>query len=102
VSIQTINLTASAVEYTFPLTIIESTGKDISGDVIQLSLGSSFAAGTWLSPDVDVAQSVNSQRVVQLLVGAGFVPATGIYWLWSKVADTPETVTRRHNKVIVV
>ena len=98
---QTINITAGAVEYTFPLTITETTGKDISADVIQLSLGTDTAVGAWHTPDTDVTQSVTYQRVVQLLVGAAYVPAVGTYWLWSKVTDSPETVPRRHGKVTI-
>jgi len=55
---QTINLTGGAVEYTFPLTIIEVTGKNISTNVIQLSLGTDTAVGVWRAPDTDVTQAV--------------------------------------------
>ena len=79
---QTINVTAGAVEYTYPLTITETTGKDISADAIQLSLGTDTAVGTWYAPDTDPTQAVTYQRVVQLLVGGSFVPAVGTYWLW--------------------
>ena len=99
---QTINLTGGAVEYTFPLTITEVTGKDISANVIQLSLGTDTAVGVWYAPDTDVTQAVTYQRVVQLLVGMTLAPAVGVYWLWSKVTDAPETVPRRHGKVTIL
>jgi hypothetical protein len=70
---QTIDTRAAVggVEYTWPLTITETTGKDISGDTVLLSLGTSSAPGTWQAPDRDPAQTVKAQRVVQLLIGGG-------------------------------
>ena len=99
---QTITLSAGAVEYTYPLTIVETAGKDISADTVQLSLGTDLVVGVWRPPDTDTAQSVAYQRVVQLLVGASYIPAVGTYWLWSKVTDSPEIVPRRHAKVTIV
>lgn len=96
---QTIDLTAGAVEYTWPLTIIESTGKDISADTVQLSLGSYTEPATWQAPDLDPAQTVASQRVVQLLVGDTLKPALGSYYLWSQILDDPEIVPRRHQRI---
>lgn len=99
---QYIDLTNGAVEYTWPLTISETTGKNIAADVIVLSLGTESTPGTWRSPDVDPAQTDHSQRVVQMLVGGtGFVGLAGTYFLWSKVTDTPEVVPRRHGRVVI-
>ena len=98
---QTINLTAGAVEYTWPLTITETTGKDITATTIRLCLGSYTAPGdTWLTPDTDTTDGTSS-RVVQLLIGDELKPEAGNFWLWSKVTDAPETVPRRHGKVII-
>lgn len=99
---QTIRLSAGALEYTFPLTITEKTGKDISGDTITLSLGTFNAPGdTWLTPDVDQPQDVKSQRVVQLYIGTTVKPDPGVYFLWSKVTDTPEVSPRRNQKITI-
>jgi hypothetical protein len=99
---QTIELSAGAVERTFPVTITELTGKDISGDPVWLSLGTETLPGAWVSPDVDIPQSVKSQRVVQLLVGGVVNPGPGVYWLWSKVTDNPEIVPRRQLQVVLL
>lgn len=98
---QTIDLSAGAVEYTYPLTITESTGKDISADTITLSLGTYDAPGQWQAPDTDPPQDTTSQRVVQLLVGADLKPDLGTYYLWSLVNDGPERVPRRNQKVVI-
>ena len=97
---QKINVTNGAVEYTYPLTITEKTGKDISAVSISLSLGTLQAPGTWLSPASDPSQTIKSQRVVQLLVSSDTV-IPGEYYLWSKVEDNPEILPRRHSKIVV-
>lgn len=99
---QVINLTAGAMEYTWPLTLVEVTGKDISGVPILLSLGTYSEPGAWQSPDVDEAQSVKSQRVVQMLVGGTLKPAPGTYYVWSKVTDNPEIVPRVHAPIAIL
>jgi hypothetical protein len=99
---QYVDLTNGAVEYTYPLTITETTGKNIAADVITLSLGTDTTPGTWRSPDTDPVQVNHAQRVVQMLIGGtGYVPLAGSYWLWSKVTDSPEVVPRRHCRVVV-
>jgi hypothetical protein len=56
---QTIDLRAATggVEYTWPLTITESSTppKDISGDTLEVSLGTSKVPGDWITPDIDTA-----------------------------------------------
>lgn len=99
---QTINLTVGAIEYTLPIAISETAGKDISDDTILMSLGTWTAPGAWLVPDLDPAQAVDSQRVVQLLIGATFKPVAGTYYLWTRVADLPELVPRRHGRLTIV
>lgn len=101
---QTIDITTATggIEYTWPLTISELSGRDISADTVRLSLGSvAHPGGTWLTPDLDPAQSVKSQRVVQLLIGSTLKPASGDYVLWSKVTDGPEVVVRRHQRITI-
>lgn len=98
---QTIDLSAGAVEYTFPLVIQEQNGKDISADTITLSLGTYDAPGDWQTPDTDPPQDTTSQRVVQLLVGATLKPSPGTYYLWSSVSDSPEQVPRRNQKIVI-
>lgn len=98
---QTIRLSAGALEYTFPLTITEKTGKDISADTITLSLGTYNAPGDWQTPDTDPPQDTTSQRVVQLLVGGTLSPDPGTYYLWSLVNDEPEQIPRRNQKIVI-
>jgi hypothetical protein len=99
---QTIDLRAASggVEYTWPLTITEATGKDISGDTIELSLGSYNTPGTWRAPDTDTG--TGSTRTVQLLIGTTLRPLAGNVWLWSRVTDSPELVPRRHEKIVIL
>lgn len=92
---QTIYVSDGAVEYTWPVTITETTGKDISAVGVELSLGTYTAPGTWQAPDTDPPQATKSQRVVQLLVGGTLKPAPGRYYLWTRSADTPEIVEHR-------
>ena len=97
---QTIALSAGAIEYTYPLTITEKTGKDISGVTILLSLGTYQAPGdTWQAPDVDQPGDTTAARVVQLLIGDALKPAAGTYYLWSKVTDAPEVMPRRNSDI---
>ena len=95
-----IRLSAGAIEYTRPLTITETTGKDITEATVQLSLGSYDAPGEWRTPDTDTSPSTSS-RTVQLLIGDDLKPSAGSYWLWSRVGDTPEVIPRRHDKITI-
>lgn len=96
---QTIRVSAGAAEYTWPATITETTGKDISADVVRVSLGTYAAPAAWVDPSVDTAQANHATRVVQLLVDSN-TPA-GTYYLWLSVGDGPEQVVRRSGKVVV-
>ena len=91
---------AAAIEYTHPLTITESTGKDITGATVKVSLGTYQAPGDWLTPDTDT-HPTDAQRTVQLLIGDSLKPEAGDYWLWTQVGDSPEVVPRRHDKITV-
>lgn len=100
---QTIRVSSGAAERTFPVTITEDTGEDISAKVVMMSLAPApdgyFTARTWVTPSVDTPQTDHATRVVQLLVDSS--TAVGVYWVWVKVTDTPEIVPRRAHKVIV-
>lgn len=96
---QTVHVTEGP-EYTYPRTITETTGKDISTDTVRLSLGTWDAPGTWVAPTVDTAQTDHATRVVQLLLD-NTTPA-GDYWLWVKVTDSPETPVRRTDGRITI
>ena len=98
---QTIAVSLGAVEYTWPLTITEATGKDISADTVRLALGGYTAPGTWQAPDVDTPQAVKSQRVVQMLIGSTLKPTAGDYWLWFQITDTPEIAPRRESHIVI-
>lgn len=97
---QVIAVSLGAIEYTWPLTITEASGKDISSVTVELSLGSQTQPGVWKSPDVDT-QDGTSTRTVQLLVGAASVLTPGDYWLWSKITDFPEVAPRRHEMITI-
>lgn len=99
---QVIMVSSGAIEFTWPVTIIEANGQDISQDAIKVSLGSYASPDVWLEPDADDAQEIKSQRVIQLLIGDVLRPEKGTYYLWSQVGDGPETVIRRHEIEIVI
>lgn len=89
---QTINVTAGQARYVGG-TVTEQTGKDISNDTIVMALGPSNttppARTAGKSPDSDDAQDDKATRVVKLLIGAGYQPASDVYcWAW--ITDSPE------------
>lgn len=89
---------AGAVEYTWPTTI--TADHDISADTVQVSLGSYSEPASWVTPDVDDAQTDVNTRVVQKLVTSAVNPGT--YYLWVRLTDNPEVVPRRGHKLVVV
>lgn len=91
---------AAAVEYTLPLTITETSGKDISAATIRMSLGTYTAPGTWVAPDVDTSPTPAS-RTVQLLIGTDPTLLAGDYYVWTVITDAPEVVPRRHDKLTI-
>lgn len=93
---QTIAASIGAVEYTWPFTITETTGKDISGDAAQISLGTYAAPGPWVTGVV--TRPTPASVVVKLLV-SGVAPGT--YYVWGRVTDSPEVVPRRGHCVVV-
>lgn len=100
--IQVIDIPAGGVEYV-GVTITEDTGKDISGDTITLGVSDYYTAPTaWVAPDSDRPQTDLSQRVVALLIGGAVQPDSAVYYLWSKVGDSPEVVVRRHQRFLVI
>lgn len=92
---QQIQLSADAVEYTHPRTVTETTGKDITNDLIAVSLGTYEAPGAWVPPD-KLSRPSASSVVVQLLVSNSLGLTIGSsYHLWVRVTDSPEVVPRR-------
>lgn len=91
---QTIDLSAGAVEYTYPRTVTETSGVDITTDQVLVSLGTWDAPAGWVVPDV-LDHPAPSTAVAQLLIGASLKPAPGPYYLWTQVSDAPEVVPRR-------
>lgn len=96
---QRINLTAGATEYTWPVTITETNGADISGGLVQIALGSYTDPGPWRIPDV-ITRPTPSSATVKMLLGNG-APTAGTYYVWVRVTDTPEVVPRRAHRVEV-
>lgn len=116
---------ASANEYTLPVTITERTGADISGDQFTLYLGDEIGpGGAGSSPDVFTVNIITmsqymasggynarnvpldtklTQVVVEVLIGqtGSINPPVGSYWLWVRVGDNSESVPRRAHKVII-
>jgi hypothetical protein len=112
---QTINLSAGAVEDTYPRTITETTGEDTSADPVFVALAPWGGALTWVAPSTltrsttTVAEynatnpaellalpdaTVLHQTTVALLIGDTLKPAPGNFYLWTKVTDAPEVVPR--------
>lgn len=89
-------MTDGAIEYTWPVTITETNGEDISVKTIEMSLsGSHLTAGTWQAPDKDKPGLTTASRVVQLLIGAGHTnPGKGTWYLWWRITDAPEVAPR--------
>lgn len=105
---QTIDTTDGAREYTFPVTITETNGKNISADTVQVAFGDSLTAGGgWFTP-ATISSPTTSSFVVQVLVGAVGDSAAeqqlapGIYFLWWQLADVPEVVPRKSPLKLVV
>jgi len=92
VSTQKVNVTAGAVEYTWPWTGTETTGKDITASTVELSLGTYSEPGDWLEPDVMVRSNVWSVTA-QILVDDSYLPGT--YYLWRSIHDAPEVLPKR-------
>lgn len=64
---QVIDLTDGAVEYTWPLTLTELSGKNISGDTVQMAIGSQSVATaiqTWCTPDVVTESTITAKEFI--------------------------------------
>lgn len=94
---QKIDVSNGATEYTWPVTITETTGKDISTDTIQISLGTANTPGTWTTGVL--TRPAASSATVKLLVTNSVTPGT--YYVWVKVADSPEIIPRKAHRVTV-
>ena len=93
---QVIRTSYGALEYTLPVYLTEKTGKNISLDVVRISLGTAAAPGAWLTPDI-VTHPLISKVGAQLLVGPGgsVQPDPDDYYVWLKITDDPEIVPVR-------
>lgn len=96
---QTVLVTDAAIEYTWPTTLTELAGADISGDAVAIGLG------TWTDPPAVWADNpvithpTPSSVTVQMLIDSSIAPGT--YYVWVRVTDSPEIVPRRGHQVIV-
>lgn len=82
-------------------TITEKNGKDLTSTTVEISLGSELRPGTWTTPSVNILGPVNVRKVT-MLVGATPNTPKGEYWVWVKITDTPEIITRRFPQKIQV
>lgn len=71
-------------------TVTETTGKDISSATFQMALGSDNVTppSSWVSPSVNTQGGTTADRVLKFLVDSS--TAVGTYFVWCKVADSPE------------
>jgi len=90
---QTIRVTADLPEYTRPVTITETTGKNISAAQVFISLGDYEAPGTWQSGVLE--RPTAASATIKLLVDSNVTPRPAPYWVWVKVVDSPERPGRR-------
>lgn len=91
--LQTIMVSEGAIEYTYPITITETTGKTISADTVDLALGTVYAPYTARVPD-KLTFPQSNQAVAQMLIGTTYVPPPGTYQLWWRITDSPEIAWR--------
>lgn len=83
---QVIDLTDGAQEYTWPLTLTEKTGKNISADSVQIAVGTlrnSTSVQTWVTPDIVTESTITAKEfmlanpsVSGVIVPTGQDPAT--------------------------
>jgi hypothetical protein len=97
---RTINITAGGIEYVI-FDLAETSGADITGAVVQVSLGDDAAPGAWLTPD-SVTHPTSSTATVKLLVGGAYVPTVGRHYGWVRLTDSPEVVPVRCGTSIVI
>jgi hypothetical protein len=71
-------------------TVTEATGKDISSATFQVALGADniVPPTSWVAPSVSAQGATVADRKVLLLVDSS--TTVGTYFVWAKVADTPE------------
>jgi hypothetical protein len=88
-------------EYTYPTTLTEKNGKDISADAVVIGLSNVFDVPptVWTTPDV-VTRPSTSAVTVQKLINSS-TPA-GVYWIWVKVTDLPEQPPRQGARITVI
>jgi hypothetical protein len=88
---QTVNIDAGEREYVDPPQLITATS-DISTDTVEIGLGSwSTVPATWLPSSnaaVLLTRPATTQIQVTMLVGNTIRPASGDYWLYTRLTDT--------------
>lgn len=84
-----IHISNGATEYV-SVTFTEATGKTIFADSVWISLGSATAPGQWLS----ATTLAGSGSTITAGVLVDSATPLGIYTVWGKIGDSPETVIR--------
>lgn len=62
---QVIDLSAGAQEYTWPETLTEKTGKNISADTVQIAVGTlrdATSVQTWVTPDIVTESTITAKE----------------------------------------
>jgi hypothetical protein len=108
---QVVQVSIGASEYTDFQRITETTGADITGDALEISLGTAYLPGTWAAPDVvedgtsaswdygtDQPLTLHWKQGSKLISAA--IPL-GTYWVWIKLTDHPEILPRKGHKLVV-
>lgn len=93
--------------YTWP-GVFTSGLHDLTGDLMEVSLGTEDAPGTWVpSTDPKVLASYTAPNAlgestasVELLVDSATAP--GFYWVWVRLTDHPEVVPEVVGRVQVI
>jgi hypothetical protein len=87
---QIVNIDSGEKEYVDPPQLITATS-DISADTFEVGLGSySTPPTTWLASAnaaVLLTRPATTQAQISLLIGNTIKPASGSYWLWTRMTD---------------
>lgn len=92
---QQIEAITGFAEYTQPVTLTETTGKDISSATVTVSVGTQSDPGPWVTPSVLTRPTPQSVTAKLLLNAATGLTVGTRYFLWLRIGDTPEVIGRR-------